>query len=123
MNRTQAALWHLGVGKVEALADPFATKLTDALCLLAVTGRDSFAVMEKLTPLDLAAPDRDAPYLIQGPVLQIPAQIVVLRKSDPVTILMAFARGYGQAMAEALLDGGKELGLRPGGERRVNGEQ
>jgi len=123
MNRTQAALWHLGAEQGGAPADSFATEITDGLCLLAVAGRDSFAVMEKLTPLDLAAPAKDAPYLVQGPLLHVPAQVVVLRRSDPVVILMAFARGYGQAMAETVLDAGRELCLRPGGEERVRSEE
>jgi glycine cleavage system aminomethyltransferase T len=33
-------------------------------------------------------------------------------------MMLAFSRGYGQAMAEALMEAGKAHGLRPCGESR-----
>jgi glycine cleavage system aminomethyltransferase T len=44
-------------------------------------------------------------------------QIVVLgEKGDDGAVLIAFPRGYGQSVCEALLDAGIEWGLRPAGE-------
>jgi hypothetical protein len=74
--------------------------------------------MEKLTSLDLAAPNQNAPYLVQGPVLHIPCQVVVLDKGACPVVLAALSRGYGQSMAHAILESGKDLGLRPAGEKR-----
>ena len=52
-----------------------------------------------------------------GPVLNVRSQVVVMaRDVDSSTVLVACPRGYGQSMAEALLEAGAEQGLRPGGE-------
>ena len=43
--------------------------------------------------------------------------MVVLEKDeDNPAVLIACPRGYGQSMAEALLEEGSEYGLTPGGE-------
>ena len=116
-NFTQAAIWHLTDDGPEADPEPYFTEVTDGLCLLALVGSRSFAVMEKVSSLDLASPRSAPPFLLQGPVLHVPCQVVVLaRDSETPVILMAFSRGYGQAMAEALLESGNAFGLRPGGE-------
>lgn len=115
MNRTQAALWQLTGDDLGDLPYGCVTETTDGLCLLAVGGDQALAIMEKATPLDLAAPSRQTPYLIQGPVMHIPCQIVVFRKEEGPLVMMTFSRGYGEGMAEALLDAGREVGLKPGG--------
>jgi hypothetical protein len=120
MNRTQAALWDLAAQNPWTPIPTFATETTDGLCLLAFMGQSVFSLMEKLTPLDLAAPHQAAPYLVQGPVLHIPCQVVVLDKGPSPVILMAFSRGYGQTMTHAILETGKSLGLRPCGEHRFS---
>ena len=117
MNRTQATLWQL-LGPTAGIPGerPY-TDITDAVALLALVGKDVSAIMEKITPLDLAAPERTAPCYFQGPVLHVPCQIVLLQKNaESQVILLGCSRGYGQAMAEALLDAGSQWGLRPGGE-------
>jgi glycine cleavage system aminomethyltransferase T len=44
-------------------------------------------------------------------------QIVVLgEKGDDGAVLIAFPRGYGQSVCEALLDAGSAWGLCPAGE-------
>lgn len=118
MNRTQASIWRLSGPALTAPESKSYTEITDGQCLLAVTGSGAVSVMEKVCALDLFAPGFLRPRLIQGPVLHLPCQIVVLEHSGPqATILMAFPRSYGADMARALLDSASDLGLRPGGER------
>jgi hypothetical protein len=117
MNRTQAAVWQfLGPTENMPRERPY-TDMTDAVCLLALVGKEVFFIMEKVTSLDLAASDRTAPFYLQGPALHVPCQIAVLEKrSELQVILLGCSRGYGQSMAEALLDLGSPWGLCPGGE-------
>lgn len=117
MKRTQTAIWNLGAEDLKLPKEIYYTDVTDGLCLLALVGAEALAVMEKVSPLDLASPGKIAPYLVQGPVMHVPCQIVLLDKRDNMTVLMSFPRGYGQPMAEALMDAGSEYGLCPGGER------
>jgi len=116
-NFTQAAIWHLADDGSAAVPEPYFTEVTDGLCLLALVGPQSFSVMEKVSSLDLTSPNSPPSFLVQGPVLDVPCQVVVLEKNgETPVILMAFSRGYGQAMAEVLLESGRVFGLRPGGE-------
>jgi hypothetical protein len=120
MNRTQCYIWHLGDGEVETPGERAYTEITDGHCLLAVTGRDALAVMERASYLDLGNPELKPPCLIQGPVLHIPCQVVLFKRdTDSATVLFSFSRGYGQAMVEALLHSGSDLGIKPGGENKL----
>jgi len=93
------------------------TDVTEAYALFALTGKHVFSVLEKATVLDLASPQQNAPFLVMGPVLHVRSQVVVLEKDEKnPAVLIAFGRGYGQAMAQALLEEGSEYGLKPGGE-------
>lgn len=114
MNRTQAAVWQLGEAAVEAPTEAAYTETTDAQALIALFGPDAPAIAETVTGLDLFPPQAATPRLVQGPVLHIPCQIVVLKNDG---LLIAFSRGYGQTMAEALLESGKGWGLSPAGEK------
>lgn len=117
MNRTQCSIWHLAGKRPKPPEEPAYTEITDGHTLLAVTGKETLAVMEQVTNLDLGDPALTPPCLIQGPILHIPCQVVLFsRNGDGTTILFSFSRGYGQAMAEALLHSGKGLSLVPGGE-------
>lgn len=117
MNATQAAIWHL-LKDQPAIPKEFAyTDVSDAYGLMAVLAKDVFSIMEKLTPLDLSTQTKTPPFLVQGPVLHVRCQIVVLgEKGDDGAVLIACPRGYGQSVCEALLDAGMEWGLRPAGE-------
>lgn len=98
------------------------TNVTEAYALFALLGKAVFSIMEKVTPLDLLSPERKTPFLAMGPVLHVRSQVVVLARGvDSSAVLAACPRGYGQSMAEALLDAGKEWGLRPGGENIFTG--
>ncbi len=117
LNRTQAAAWQLlepAAGMPEE--GPY-TDVTEALALLALVGKEIPMIMEKITSLDLAEPARTAPFFLQGPVLHVPCQLAVVQKTpEAYAILIACSRGYGQSMADALLEMGSPWGLRPGGE-------
>ena len=117
MNATQAAIWHLSEAQPDFPLEPAYTDVSDGYALMAVLAKDVFSIMEKVTPLDLSTPSRVPPFLLQGPVLHVRCQIVVLgEKGDDGAVLIAFPRGYGQSVCEALLDAGIEWGLRPAGE-------
>jgi hypothetical protein len=117
VNRTQAAVWQFLEPTVSMPQERPYTDLTDAIALLALVGKEAFAIMEKITSLDLAAPGRAAPFYLQGPVLHVPCQIVVLEnRSDRQVLLLGCSRGYAQSMAAALLDAGSHWEMRPAGE-------
>ncbi len=117
INKTSLAAWHL-TGELPEMPGVFAhTDVTDAYMLLALVGKEAFLVAEKITRLDLFSPAKQPPFLIQGPVLQIPCQIAVLKRNgNEGIILIACARSYAMSLAEAMLDAGAEWGIRPAGE-------
>jgi hypothetical protein len=109
-----ATIWHFSQDMPDFAGDFAFTNVTEAYALL---GNEVFSIMEKVSALDLLLPERKPPFLTMGPVLHVRSQVVVLaREVDSSAVLLACPRGYGQSMAEALLDAGKEWGLRPGGE-------
>ena len=112
-----ATIWHFSQEMPE-FADHFAfTNVTEAYALFALLGRDVFCILEKVSTLDLLSSQKKPPFLMLGPVLHIRSQVVVLaREGDSSVLLVGCPRGYGQSMADALLDAGREWGLRPGGE-------
>jgi len=114
MNRTQAAIWNLT--RSNALEVPEVmnfTDLTDAHCMLAVLGQGVSQVMENVSNLDLFRPERQVPFLTQGPVMHVPCQVVTVAVD---CVLMTFSRGYGQSFADAMLHAASGCKLRPGGE-------
>ena len=117
-----ATIWHFSQDMPDFAGDFAFTNVTEAYALLALVGTDILSIMEKVTTLDLFSPRRKPPFLTMGPVLHVRSQVVVLsREVDRSAVLVACSRGYGQSMAEALLDAGKEWGLRPGGENIFTG--
>ncbi len=117
MNRTQCYIWDLAASRSRAPQSPAYTEITDGHALLAITGPSALHIMQHITNLDLSNPSLSPPCLIQGPVLHIPSQVVLLSRSQSgATVLFSFSRGYGQSVAEAVLHAGRHLGLRPGGE-------
>ena len=118
MNRTQASVWHLAGKTPDAPDDAAYTETTDATMFIALMGRETFAITEKLTSLDLTDKAGKAPFLLQGPIAQVPCQIVSFAKRGKQRgILLTCARGYAQSMIGAILEAGAEFGLRPAGER------
>jgi hypothetical protein len=119
LNRTQAVIWALK-GKAPNMPEgPSATDITDNQTAMALTGPDVFRILEKVCPLDLTPTGAEAPYIIQGPVMRVPAQIVVLEGvDDNPSVVLAFSRGYGPEMTEIILEAGEGMGLKPAGEKR-----
>lgn len=114
MNRTQAAIWHLGDRPAPSTPpDPGFTETTDGHCMLAFVGPGTPEVLEHLTPLDLFDPARPTPFLTQGPVLRVPCQIVTFA---PDLVVMTLARGYGETFAGSALASGGPARLRIAGE-------
>jgi glycine cleavage system aminomethyltransferase T len=112
-----ATIWHFSQDMPD-FADDFAfTNVTEAYALFALLGQEVLSIMEKVCALDLLSPERKTPFSALGPVLHVRSQVVVLaRKDDRSAVMVACPRGYGQSMAEALINAGEEWGLRPGGE-------
>jgi dihydrofolate reductase len=112
-----ATIWHFSEDMPDFAGEYPFTNVTEAYALLAIMGRETFSIMEKITPLDLLSPGRKPPFLVLGPVLRIRSQVVVLsRGEESSAVLVACPRGYGQSMAEMILDAGMEYGLIAGGE-------
>ncbi len=121
MNRTQAAVWHLEGAARDMPSESAYTDVSEATLMLAMFGPHVFGICEKLSALDLAGLQHRPPFLVQGPLAHVPCQIVVMREDDgavPGGILWTCSRGYGRSMVHAVLDAGREFGLRPAGERR-----
>jgi len=117
MNRTQASIWHLTGDDFAAPDSSEYTETTDATVFIALTGKHVFSITEKLTSLDLSEPEKKAPFLLQGPLSNVPCQVVVLEKNkDSGTVLLTCSRGYAHDMVNAILEAGEEFGLRPAGE-------
>jgi hypothetical protein len=121
MNQTQCSIWVLNSDNLEVPQETAYTEVTDGLCLLALCGEGTLEVMERITTLDLGDPQLNPPRLLQGPILNVPCQTVLLRRQDDdATILFSFPRGYGQSMADAVLEVAKDLKLQPAGEKNLN---
>ena len=120
MNRTQAACWHLCKTSPQVPEESAYTETTDATLLLALLGKDVFSIMEKVSALDFISPERKTPFLLQGPILHVPCQVVCLEKADEnIAVLFTCSRGYGESMVEGILSAGAEFGLRPAGENAL----
>lgn len=119
LNRTQCSLWGLGLSEPQLPGQPSITVTTDAQAMLALIGPQALAIMEKICPLDLTPSGAEPPYLIQGPVIRVPAQIGLLPGGEgEIGVILGFSRGYGPEMAEVILSAGEEFGLAPAGEAR-----
>jgi hypothetical protein len=120
MNRTQAACWHLCKTSPQVPEESAYTQTTDSTLLLALLGKDVFSIMEKVSALDFIFPERKAPFLLQGPILHVPCQVVCLEKADEnIAVLFTCSRGYGESMVVGILSSGAEFGLRPAGENAL----
>ena len=121
MNRTQAAIWHLGNGDAPVLpAEPGYTDLSEASVFLALFGPKVFSIAEKLTALDFGDPNRQTPFLFQGPFSRVPCQIVTMTRAGDGSggLLLTCSRGYAKDMVHSILTAGTAYGLCPAGENR-----
>jgi hypothetical protein len=91
--------------------------LTDGTALLFMTGQGLIPILERLTELDLNLKNQDQPLFLQGPVLGVPAKILVGKnRKDETGMFISLSRGFGQSMAEAILSAASETDLSPAGE-------
>jgi hypothetical protein len=120
MNRTQASIYHLGIGAPAMPDFSGYTDVTESTLFLALFGPQTFFLAEKLTSLNFMDPARKAPFLYQGPFCHVPCQIVTLQKNEDYSggFLLTCSRGYGDSMIHAVMQSGAEFGLRPAGENR-----
>ncbi|MFO7803102.1 MAG: hypothetical protein R6V55_12485 [Desulfovermiculus sp.] len=121
MNSTQAAIWHLGPNGQSMSQESAYTDIRENTLCLALTGPNSLAVSEKVTNLDLADPKRIPPCLIQGPLAHVPCQIALLQSSGEGSgFVFTSSRGYARDIVHTLLSAGREFGLQPAGEWRMD---
>ncbi|THB77658.1 MAG: sarcosine oxidase subunit gamma SoxG [Desulfobacteraceae bacterium] len=120
MNGTQVSLYNLAGGE-DTPDDPGITDVTEATLFIALIGKEVFSICEKLSALDFEDPNREVPFLFQGPFSHVPCQIVTLCKDgDNSGVVLTCSRGYGRDMIHSILDAGKEFGLAPAGENRFS---
>jgi len=80
MNRTQVSLYHLA-GENPVIPESSAyTDVTENTLFVALIGEKVFSICEKLSALDFRDPDRQTPFLYQGPFAHVPCQIVTLAR-------------------------------------------
>ncbi|MBF0411376.1 MAG: sarcosine oxidase subunit gamma SoxG [Desulfamplus sp.] len=139
MNRVQASIFCLPVKKDESSkecqfdfqcscdsdckCDPKKssayTETTEVGMCMAIFGKNTFSITEKLTSLDFLDPVKKTPFLYQGPMSHIPCQIITLSRDGAKSgIIFTASRGYGKDMTHAIMDAGAEFGLKPAGEDR-----
>lgn len=118
LNPTQCQIWNLDGADAEPFEGVDFTEITDGQAVLALIGRDLSEVVETIASVDIFGPALKTPCLFQAPVLQVPCQVVRLGNAGAAeAILIAFPRGYGQTMAEAILKSGSGRRPVPGGEK------
>lgn len=117
LNGQQSFVLNLTKLPITVIDDIRITDVTDAFALLALIGHSVFEILETVTSLDLFAPGKKPPFVLQGPVLGLRSILFLLQgeKKTPV-ILVAVPRGYGQSFTEALLRAGEPWDLSPAGE-------
>lgn len=122
MNATQASIYCLANEIPPFDGDNSYTDVSEATVFLALFGKNVFLVAEKLTSLDFLAPDKNPPFLYQGPFCHVPCQIVTLQRNSDGSggILLSCSRGYAESMVESILDSGSEFGLQPVGEDKFS---
>ena len=119
---TRVLVWNFGPDDQPRPRDGRFTEITDGQCLLFLSGDAWASVMQRICPLDLILP-HDRPWAFwQGPVLDIPAKLLLCHPPNARPgLFIAVARGFGQSLAEALLKAGADLKLTPGGEAIFRG--
>ena len=118
MGPAQACLWCFDPA-VEIPPHFNRTRITEGTLGLAILGRNAFRITEKLTSLDLQAPWREPPFLVQGPFCHVPCQLLVLQTAPGSEMLvLSCSRGYGHDMVHTVQEAGSEFDLRPAGENR-----
>ena len=120
MNGTQVSLFNLDGKNDESMPEEAVyTDVTESTICVALIGKSIFSICEKLTALDFMDPQREAPFLFQGPFSHVPCQIVTLNKDHESSgLILTCSRGYGRDMIDSIMHAGEEFGLRPAGESK-----
>lgn len=113
----RALLWYFSEENSAKHQSRELNDISDGQALLFFTGRNIFSVMERIASLDISETKETGLLFVQGPVLGIPAKILVCtNQNQQPGIFFAVARGYGQSIADALLSAGSDCLLAPAGE-------
>jgi hypothetical protein len=120
MNGTQVSLFNLdGQNDVTMPDESRYTDVTESTICVALIGKNIFSICEKLTALDFMDPQKEVPFLFQGPFSHVPCQIVTLSKDHKSSgLILTCSRGYGRDMIDSIIHAGEEFGLKPAGEQR-----
>jgi hypothetical protein len=113
MNSSEALILQIENDAVKVPKGAMYTCITDSLGLLMVKGESLQEFMERVTHLDLFGQGCKLPCLIQGPLLEITCQIIILWRNHQEVVLIAFPRGYLRSITKALLEEGEDLGISP----------
>ena len=99
------------------LDDPFATDVTDGYAALGVVGPKCYALLSKLSGVDLA---RDpVPSVALAPLDDVTCFIAQLEGQGKTPgLVIACARGYGHFLLDVVLDAGREYGITVAGWAR-----
>ncbi len=117
MNGIQASVFCLDGQKPEMPEESVYTETTEVTVCMALMGKETFSILEKLTNLDFLDPKMEAPFLFQGPMSHVPCQIITLSKAaGKEGVIFTCSRGYGKDMVHSFVDAGAEFGLKPAGE-------
>ncbi|MHC1742888.1 MAG: hypothetical protein AB9873_07625 [Syntrophobacteraceae bacterium] len=113
---TEARLFAFGKERPTP-SDPFATDVTDGYAALGVVGPKCYAVLSKLSNVDLA---RDpVPSVALAPLEDVTCFIAQLEGQGKIPgLVIACARGYGHFLIDVILDAGREFGIAPAGCER-----
>ncbi|MCF6248016.1 MAG: sarcosine oxidase subunit gamma SoxG [Desulfobacula sp.] len=119
MNGTQVSIYNLEAQDISMPDESGYTDVTESTICIALIGKETFSICEKLTALDFKDPQKKPPFLFQGPFSHVPCQIVTLSKEgDKSGLVLTCSRGYGRDMIHSIQDAGVEFNLNPAGETR-----
>ncbi len=116
LSPSEARLLVLGAETPSLNGEGF-TDVTEAHATLAVVGPACYALLSKLSKVDLA---RDpVPSAALAPVEDVTCLIAqLLGRGDVPGLVISCARGYGHFLLDVVLDAGREYGIQPAGWER-----
>lgn len=116
LSPSEARLLMLGKER-PALNDPFATDVTDGYAALGVVGPKCYALLSKLSGVDLAGDP--APSIALAPLDDVTCFIAQLEGQGKTPgLVITCARGYGHFLLDVVLDAGREFGITVAGWER-----
>ena len=115
---TRALIWDFRDGEGDAWKEAkVSNDLTDGSALFFMTGEALLSIMERLTELDLKFKKDSNLLFLQGPVVGIPAKILLgMNQKHQTGMFISVGRGFGQSLVDAILSAGEEADISPAGE-------